>query len=78
MKKDITKLFGLVDDFSSAMQKEMASHQIASGNNRLSTRVSNLDESEIMTVLILFWQSPCRNFKYFDKSYLQLYITEPL
>ena len=76
MKKDITELFCLVDDFSSAMQEEMASHQIASKNNRLPTRISNLAESEIMTILILFQQSPCRNFKYFYKSYLQLYAKE--
>jgi hypothetical protein len=76
MKKDITELFCLVDDFSSSMQKEITSQQLPNKNNRLPTRVCGIADSEIMTILILFQQSPCRNFKYFYKSYLQLYSNE--
>ncbi len=76
MKKDITELFCLVDDFSSSMEKEIAKQQLANKNNRLPTRVCKLADSEIMSIVILFQQSPCKNFKYFYKSYLQLYKEE--
>ena len=32
--------------------------------------------SEMVTILILYHQSPCKNFKYFYLSYLQLYKSE--
>src|SRR4051812_19965753 len=73
MKKDITDLFCFVDDFSSSLQKELQSYQLTNQEYRIPTRTCGLSESEIMTVIILFQESPCHNFKYFYQSYLQLY-----
>jgi hypothetical protein len=74
MKKDTTKLFCDVDDFTQAVKKELRSHQLSHGKSDCEpTRKPGLDESEIMTIILLFQESPCRNFKFFYHSYLQLY-----
>ena len=75
MKKDITELFCFVDDFTKDIEEEVKTHQLQK-NKRHLTRVPGLTDSEIMTILLMFQDSPCRNFKYFYKSYLQLYQSE--
>ena len=77
MKKDITELFCFVDDFAKGIAKEVKSHQLKNNKFlRRPTRTPGLTDSEIMTILLMFQQSPCRNFKFFYKSYLQLYHSE--
>jgi transposase len=77
MKKDITELFCFVDDFTSGIEKEINSHLLSTSPHRKKpTRTPDLRESEIMTIALMFQQSPCRNFKYFYQSYLQLYKEE--
>lgn len=75
MKKDITELFVFVDDFYQAVEaslkKELLTH-----SNRQPTRACSMKISEILTILILYHQSPCKNFKFFYLSYLQLYQPE--
>lgn len=77
MKKDITELFCFIDDFEKGIGEEVKSHQLT---NRIYprnlTRTPSLTNSEIMTILLMFQESPCRNFKYFYQSYLQLYLPE--
>ena len=77
MKKDITRLFCLVDDFLKALEEERKKKQIEDGKKpRKPTRTPGLTESEIATIVLMFQESPCRNFKYFYKSYLQQYKPE--
>jgi hypothetical protein len=77
MKKDITALFCLVDDFYKSLRQEIGKHQISNeGKIRKPTRIPGLIESEIMTIILMYQESPCRNFKYFYNSYLQLYKSE--
>lgn len=77
MKKDITNWFCYVDDFAEGLKKEMKSHQLSNGKmEHQPTRTTGLSESEIMTITLMFHESPCRNFKYFYQSYLQLYKAE--
>ncbi len=77
MKKDITELFCFVDDFAKGIAKEVISHQLKNNKSlRRPTRTPGLTDSEIMTILLMFQESPCRNFKFFYKSYLQLYHSE--
>jgi hypothetical protein len=69
MKKDITALFCLVDDFYKSLKQEIEKHQISDGEkSRKPTRIPGLIENEIMTIILMFQESPCRNFKYFYKS----------
>lgn len=77
MKKDITELFYCVDEFAEGIAKEMRKHQLSSGEKPHSlTRSPGLSMGEIMTIILMFQSSPCRNFKYFYKSYMLLYKEE--
>ena len=76
MKKDITSLFYNIDNFTQGMEEEIKTHGLISSTRRSPTRTPGLYESEIMTIILMFHESPCRNFKYFYQSYLQLYKAE--
>lgn len=75
MKKDITALFCFVDDFC-----KVAEHWISWSflpiSNKKPTREPKISHSELLTIVLLYHQSPCKNFKYFYMSYLQLYKSE--
>ena len=76
MKKDITSLFYNIDNFAKGLNEEIKAHALSTNNKQSKTRIPDLHESEIMTIILMFHESPCRNFKYFYKSYLQLYKAE--
>ena len=66
MKKDITELFCFVDDFEKMYEETMRHHQLAQGGKiKFPTRTPDLTCSEIATILLIFQQSPIRNFKAF-------------
>lgn len=67
MFKDITELFVFVDDFCNAVDQHSVKGQIPDQKKSKPTRVPDMTISEIMTIMILFQQSPCKNFKYFYK-----------
>ena len=75
MKKDITALFCFVDDFCKLSDKLINSTHIPEHSKKV-TRVPEMTYSEILTIILLYHQSPCKNFKYFYLSYLQLYKKE--
>lgn len=76
MKKDITSLFYYIDNFANGLNETIKSQALASPTKKSPTRVPELHESEIMTIILMFQDSPCRNFKYFYQSYLTLYKAE--
>jgi len=77
MKKDITDLFVFVDDFVTGLEKAQYRSSLQSFTpTNLPTRTPGLSPSEIICILLMFQNSPCRNFKYFYKSFLQLYQSE--
>ena len=77
MKKDITDLFVFVDDFVKGLEKDHHTRQLQSSDKKgLPTRIPGLSNSEIICILLMFQNSPCRNFKYFYQSFLQLYQSE--
>ena len=54
MKKDITRLFCLVDDFLKALEEERKKKQIEDGKKRRKpTRTPCLTESEIATIVLI-------------------------
>lgn len=81
MKKDITAIFCLVYDFCKFVDDELKNslllsiHQMKKNTSK-PTRTPCLCMAEIITIILLYQQSPCKNFKYFYTSYLQLYKTE--
>jgi len=76
MKKDITEMFCFIDDFCKAVTDYVQQHQLDEKPHRKPTRVSGLSMSEMVTILLLYHQSPCKHFKIFYASYLQLYRAE--
>jgi hypothetical protein len=76
MKKDITELFVYVDNFCNEYDHFIASHSLSATPQRKPTRTPCLTISEIMTIVLLFQQSPTKNFKYFYLSYLRNYTSE--
>lgn len=74
MKKDITELFVFIDDFCTATDSFINSYLIATNQKLINpTRVPQMTNQEIITIILLYQQSPCKNFKYFYNSYLHLY-----
>jgi len=55
------------------MEEEIKAHALSSPTRRSPTRIPGLHDSEIMTIILMFHESPCHHFKYFYQSYLQLY-----
>ena len=73
MLEDITLLFCFVDDFCKECAKRANDYLIETGQKmRKPTRVSGLEMSEIITIILLFYRSKMMNFKAFYK-YLELY-----
>jgi hypothetical protein len=72
MKKDITALFCFVDDFIKISDQWINNSSLPT-NNKRPTRIPEMSYSEILTIVLMYQQSPCKNFKYFYMSYLQLY-----
>lgn len=70
MKKDITELYCCVEDFCRAVDENFANKFLSNGKKP--TRVPEIAHSEILTIILLYHQSPCKNFKAFYLCYLQL------
>jgi hypothetical protein len=75
MKKDITALFCFVDDFCK-ISEQWINKSFLPVTNKNPTRKPEISYSELLTIVLLYHQSPCKNFKYFYMSYLQLYKSE--
>ena len=77
MKKDITGLFVFIDDFCKAVDEYMSRFLIPCADKvKKVTRVMGMTLSELLTIELFYHESPCKNFKYFYQSYLQLYRAE--
>lgn len=70
MNKNITELFCFVDDFCNAVDKNFADKLLQSGKKP--TRTPEITHSEILTIILLYHQSRCENFKSFYLHYLKL------
>ena len=70
MRYDIDFLFCVIDDFCK-MYEMWEQHRLIplSGSRRRSGMMSL---SELMTIMVLFHVSPCKNFKWFYLAYLPL------
>ena len=65
-KSWITEIFCIIDESNKNFDKEMSNHVlISSSGKRRRNRKGIMSESEIMTILVLFHFSHCRDLKYF-------------
>jgi hypothetical protein len=77
MKQDITELFICIDDFLKIYEKNIQAYSLETPEtSKRKTRTPGLSLAELMTIVLLFQRSPCKNFKYFYQSYLQLYLKD--
>jgi hypothetical protein len=62
----MTEIFCFVDEFCTIFQKELAQTYLPlSHSKRKATRTSGLTIAEIVTILIAYSFSPCKNFKFY-------------
>lgn len=67
-------MFVFVDDFCKQYELILQTNTLPS--SKKITRIPGLKISEIMSIIILFHNSPAKNFKFFYTSYLLLYKSE--
>ena len=68
MRYDIVALYVCIDDFCKLYEE--ASKQKLLSTGRIRNRAGNMSLSEMLTVMVIFHYSPCKNFKYFYTDYL--------
>lgn len=70
MKEKITEIFCCVDDFCNAIDQIFANKLLPSGKK--TTRMPEITYSEILTIILLYHKSGCKNFKIFYTYYAKL------
>lgn len=75
-RDDITELFCFVDDFAQTYENIAKEMLLDDGEHRNPTRKPTMSLGEMMTIILLFHRSPCRNFKSFYTRWLKLYDKE--
>jgi len=70
MKKDITTIYYLIDNFCKIYREWEHHHLLPSSKQR--NREGNLSLAELMTVVVYFYLSPCKDFKNYYLYYLAL------
>lgn len=70
MGYDTTSLFCFIDDFCKIFDDWQRHKFLPSPQQR--QRETNLNLSEMLTIMVIFHMSPCKNFKWFYKGYLQI------
>ena len=68
MNYDIVALFCCIDDFCK-IYEDYERHRLISGTHQR-MRETTLKLSEMLTIMVVFQYSPCKNFKYFYKHFL--------
>lgn len=61
MKKSITTLYHLVDDFCKIFNSWEKAKLLAT--NKIRHRAGNLSLAELLTIVLYFYLSPCKDFK---------------
>lgn len=71
MNKVMTEIFCFVDEFCKFYEAEVQKIHLTSGNvTKKPARKPMLSLSEIVTILIMYSFSPCKNFKFYYLTYL--------
>jgi len=75
MNNSLVELFVAVDDFWQAVRPQWHQYLLSSGK-RQRIRSTELSESEMMTILVLFHQSNYRHFKAFYVKHVSVYLRD--
>ena len=68
--KDTTALFVFLDDFCKLVDRIYSEKFLSKTNTKSKTRIPSISMSEMLTIMLIFQQSPCLWFKYFYLDYL--------
>ncbi len=72
----ITDIFFVVHEFCNEFKKTVSGHIIKKDTGKMTrNRSFTLDDSEVMTILILFHTGQFRNLKHFYTQYVQIHLT---
>lgn len=72
----ITEIFFVLDEFSKNFNQVVSSHSLSDNNCvKRRNRKSNLSDSEVMTILVLFHYGGFKNLKHFYLFYVQKHMT---
>jgi len=69
MGYNITAIFCFIDDFCKIFEDWQSHKLLPSSQQR--QRETNLSLSEMLTIMVIFHMSPCKNFKWFYEVYLR-------
>ncbi|WCR54575.1 MAG: hypothetical protein PG981_001597 [Wolbachia endosymbiont of Ctenocephalides orientis wCori] len=69
MNKNITELFCFIDDFCNSIDKNFTEKLLPSGKKP--TKTPEITHSEILTIILLYQQSGCEDFKSFYTRYVK-------
>lgn len=69
MRYNITAIYVCIDDFCKIYEKSEQYRLIVTAKQRC--RSSEMSLSEMLTIMVIFHFSPCKNFKYFYNEYLK-------
>jgi len=69
MKKDITELYCIIDDFCQVYAEYERKKLLPLNKKR--NRACKMSLSEMLTIMVMFHTSYSKNFKYFYKSYIE-------
>lgn len=72
MKKCITTIYYLIDNFCKIYQEWEKEKLISNGNNKLRNREGSLSLSELITIVLYFYLSPSKDFKNYYLYFLPL------
>ena len=68
MYYDIVSLYYLIDEFCKLYEENERHNLIDTGRSR--DRSGKMSLSEMVTIMVIFHMSPCRNFKFFYNGHL--------
>jgi len=77
MNTNIVEIYYIIDEFCKEIERTMEGHQLVKKtSNKTRKRAFTMSDSEIITIMILFHQSHCRDIKYFYINYIMNHCKE--
>ena len=74
MNTNLVEIFFIVDEFCKEFKKVMEGHQMpADPSKKRRNRAFTMSDSEVITIMIMFHQSHCRDLKFFYINYIQVH-----
>lgn len=76
LRDKVTEFYVVLDDFHKEFEVEIKKHRIELTDVKSRNRSTNMSESEIMSILLLFHFGHFTNFKHFYLYYVQMHLSD--